>query len=226
MVITATEAQADQRAQALESLCRIYWYPLYSYIRRRGNTHTDAEDLTQAFFIRFLDERFLSGIRPEMGRFRSYVLVCLKNFLINQHTARTAQKRGGQHPHVSWDSAEAEKRYQSEKLAAQTPDRAYERQWALSILAKALAELEQEQQAAGKAERFAVLRQYLTDGVSTPPYAQIAAELDMSVGAVRVAVHRLRERYAHFLREEVLRTLHKPEDLEEEIAALFSALSV
>lgn len=224
LVLTASDEQADLRERALESLCRSYWYPLYSYVRRRGHTHADAEELTQDFFVRFIDGRFLAGLSPEKGRFRSFLLVCLKRFLINAHESRTAAKRGGGVRHVSWDSAEAERRYRGESAADQSPDRAYERQWALSVLAKAMGQLEAEQVKLGKADRFAKLRPYLVDGGNAPPHAQAAAELGLSVGAVKVAVHRLRERYAFLLRQELLRTLGDPAELEDELAALFSAL--
>lgn len=224
LVLTASDEQADLREHALESLCQSYWYPLYSYVRRRGNTHADAEELTQDFFVRFIDGQFLAGLSPEKGRFRSFLLVCLKRFLINAHEARAAAKRGGGVRHVPWDSAEAERRYRGESAADQSPDRAYERQWALSVLAEAMGELEAEQVKTSKSERFAELKVYLVDSDNAPSHAQVAARLDLSVGAVKVAVHRLRERYAFLLRQELLRTLGDPTDLEDELAALFSAL--
>ena len=224
LVISAADRSSPRAQQALAELCAAYWYPLYAFVRRQGSTAAEAEDLTQGFFLALLEKEFLAATAPEKGRFRTFLLLCLKRYLANERDRCRAEKRGGGRPLVSINRDEAESRYQAEPADAATPERIYERRWALALLGQVLARLEDEYLQSGKAPLFGELKVYLVADEPAARYAEVAAGLGLSEGAVKVAVHRLRRRYGELLRAEVARTLERPADVKEEIQILFAAL--
>ena len=211
--------------EALVRLCRIYWPPLYWYIRRRGHAIHEAQDLTQAFFAHLLENRALGGVAPSKGRFRSFLLVSLKHFLDNEwHKTRTL-KRGGQHAFISWDHLKPEDRESLEPCDHLTPEKIFNRRWALALLERVMNQLHIECMAARKGERFEKLKDHLTGGAAEESYQEIAAELNMSEGAVKVTVYRLRRRFGELVRAQIARTVDSPEEIDDEIRQLFAALS-
>jgi RNA polymerase sigma factor (sigma-70 family) len=223
LVLSAGDKSSPRWRESLAELCRIYWYPLYAFIRRRGKGGAEAEDLTQEFFLRLVEKGFLQATGPEKGRFRTFLLLCLKRFLANERDYRMAAKRGGGESLISIDGAAADSRFRLEPADATTPEHIFERRWALALLEQVLARLENEYRGAGKAALFARLKPLLV-AESAATYAEIGGELGLSEGAVKVAVHRLRRRYAELLHVEVARTLEHPRDVQEEIRELFCAL--
>lgn len=224
MVLAAAHGElSPQAAEAMEELCRAYWYPLYAYIRRRGNTTHQAEDLTQEFFTRLCAKDFLGGVDREKGRFRAFLLASLKHFLANQRDYARAQKRDAGRL-ISLDTPTAESRYHLEPADKFTPERLFERQWAIAVLEHVLARLQAEMCEAGKQSVFEGLKPFLTAGRESIRYAEVAAELDMTEGAVKVAVHRLRRRYRELLRDEIAQTVGSPEEIDDEIRYLLSCL--
>lgn len=229
IVLAAGGAASPQSHQAMAALCETYWYPLYAYVRRRGYDSATAEDLTQSFFTRLLDKGDLRQVRPERGRFRSFLLASMKHFLGNQWDRTRAAKRGGGRPHFSLDTAGAEQRYGLASADSQTPESLFEKQWALALLDRVDRALRQEFVQAGKEEQFDRLRTRLTgdrskEQTGADSYRQLAEELGMSEGAVKVAVHRLRKRFQGRLREEIAQTVDGETDVDEEIRELFKAL--
>lgn len=210
---------------ALEELCRTYWYPLYVYVRRQTPTREDAEDLTQAFFARFLEKNYLAGLNSERGRFRAFLLAALKHFLANEWDRANRQKRGGGMSTVPLDWQTADTRYQIDPPDNLSPDKLYDRAWAVTVLERVLARLRDENAMEGKADLFARLKPFLMVGKGAIPYAEVAEALKLTEGAVRVAVHRLRGRYRELLRDEVRQTISDPAQVEEEMRALFSAFA-
>jgi len=210
---------------ALEELCRTYWYPLYAYVRRHGHSREDAEDLTQSFFARFLQKNYLENLRAEHGRFRAFLIASLKHFLANEWDRARRQKRGGGLPPISLDWQDADSRYQIDPADHLSPDKLYDRAWAVTLLERVIRRLRDENAADGKALLFERLKPFLMLGRSDIPYAQAAAGLEMTEGAARVAVHRLRRRYRELLREEIGQTLSDPAQVDEEMRALFSAFA-
>ncbi|HEY5297748.1 MAG TPA: sigma-70 family RNA polymerase sigma factor [Verrucomicrobiae bacterium] len=226
LVLSARDQQSPQSADALEKLCRAYWYPLYAYVRRSGQSKENAEDLTQAFFARLLAKNFLDAAEPERGRFRSFLLVALKRFLANEWDRVRAQKRGGEKIRVPLDTEMAERKFQTEFAGAEiSPDHAYERRWALTLLEQTMSRLRAEFQRAGKISEFDRLKIFLTADKKEIPYANIAAGLQMSESTLRVAVHRLRKRYRELFREEIAHTLAAGESVDEELRHLLAVLS-
>jgi RNA polymerase sigma-70 factor (ECF subfamily) len=225
-VVLAAGRSADaQAAAALEQLCRTYWYPLYAYVRRQGHHPEDAQDLTQAFFANLLTKDFLDGVGPEKGRFRSFLLACLKHFLVDEwEKARTA-KRGGNCPALPLDMEKAEERYRLEARVEANPESLFERRWALELLDRALDRLRHEAVASAKAQVFDELQACLLGERLAETYAQVGSRLGMSETAVKVTVHRLRERYRDLLREEIARTVTHPSEIEEEMRYLFEVVS-
>jgi RNA polymerase sigma-70 factor (ECF subfamily) len=225
-VLSARDKNSPQSADALEKLCRAYWYPLYAYVRRTGQSKENAEDLTQAFFARLLEKNFLEAAEPERGRFRSFLLVALKRFLANEWDRSRAQKRGGGRTPVSLDTELAERKFKIETSAGDiSPDRLYERRWALTLLEQTMARLRAEFEHAGKIGEFERLKSFLTADKREIPYATVAAELRMNESALRVAVHRLRKRYREMFREEIGHTLAEGEDIDTELRYLLAVLS-
>lgn len=212
VVLTAREGHS----QALEELCRTYWYPLYAYVRRRGYEAHEAEDLTQEFFARMVAGGYLADVDRGRGKFRSFLLASLKNFLANEWDRSQAKKRGGGHTFVSMD---AETRYRLEPANDLSADKLLERQWAIALLDQVLARVEAETDA----NQFRALKQFLTADKDAVPYATVAADLETTEGAVKVAVHRLRQRYRKLLREEIAHTVASPAEIDDEIRHLFAA---
>jgi RNA polymerase sigma factor (sigma-70 family) len=225
VVLSAGQKPSPQSDQALEELCRAYWYPLYAYVRRHGHSRENAEDLTQAFFARFLEKNYLEGLSREKGKFRAFLLASLKHFLANEWDRANRQKRGGQATHLSLDWENAEHHYRLEPADLLSPDRLYDRAWALALLEKVIGRLREECAASGRTALYEQARAFLTADQAAIPYADAAAALGMEEGAVRVAVHRLRRRYRELLREEIAQTLSDPAQVAEEMQALFSAFS-
>lgn len=225
VVLAAGRRDAPQADVALEELCRTYWYPLYAYIRRQGHSREDAEDLTQAFFARLLDKNYLEGVSSDKGKFRAFLLVVAKRFLANEWDRAHSQKRGGGAPLLSLDWQDADSRYQIDPADTLSPDKLYDRAWAVTVLERVITRLRDESSGDDKGRVYEQLKPFLMVGKSEIPYAQAAATLQLSEGAVRVAVHRLRRRYRELLRDEISQTLSDPAQAEEEMQALFTALA-
>ncbi|QIF06231.1 sigma-70 family RNA polymerase sigma factor [Roseimicrobium sp. ORNL1] len=225
MVLAAGQRSTPESDLALEELCRTYWYPLYAYVRRRGHTKEDAEDLTQAFFARLLEKNSLEGLSSERGKFRAFLLAALKHFLANEWDRASRQKRGGGSVHLSLDWESGDERYQCEVVDTLSPDLQYDRAWAVTLLERVVARLRDEHAAEQKAELFDALKPFLTMEKGAIPYATVATTLGMSEGAARVAVHRLRQRYREVLRAEIAQTLADPSAVTEELQALFASFA-
>jgi len=225
VVLSAGNQGSAESEQALETLCRAYWYPLYAYVRRMGKSPQDGEDLTQAFFARLLEKGWIANANQQRGRFRSFLLASLKHFLANEWDKARAQKRGGRMKFVPLEAGTAETRYQREPADTTAPDKEYDRRWALTLLDTVLARLQREYADEGKAGLFEHLKATLGGGRSEVPYARLGERLDMSEGAVKVAVHRLRQRYRAILRDEIGQTVATESDVEDELRHLFAALA-
>lgn len=225
VVLAAGRRSTPQADSALEQLCQTYWFPLYAYVRRRGHTREDAEDLTQAFFARFLAKNYLGGLNAERGRFRAFLLASLKHFLANEWDKSQRQKRGGQVPHLSLDWQTADTQFQVAAANEPAPDQAYDREWAVALLAKVIERLQAECAADGKAKLFEHLKIFLAAGKGELSHADAAQKLGLEETAVRVAVHRLRKHYRQLLRDEIAQTLADAADVDEEMRALFGAFS-
>jgi RNA polymerase sigma factor (sigma-70 family) len=224
VVQAAGQRSAAGSDEALESLCRAYWYPLYAYVRRRVPDVGEAQDLTQEFFVRLLEKDMLAAAAPDRGRFRCFLLTAMKNFLTNQWHKARAQKRGGQRPVLSLDFGSGDSRYALEPSHDLTPERLYERKWAMTLLERVLSRLHDEYHAEGRAAQFELLRPFLGGNRAEAAYAQVAPALGVTEGAAKVAAHRLRKRYRKLLREELAETVADPADIDDEIAWLFQVL--
>ena len=225
VVLAAGKRRSPQADHALEELCRTYWFPLYAYTRRRGHTKEDAEDLTQAFFARFLAKNYLEGLSAKHGRFRAFLLASLKHFLINEWKKTQRQKRGGGEKLLSLDWQTADTQFQVASTAEPSPDKAFDREWALALLAKVIERLRAECETGGKSKQFEQLKIFLTAGKGALSHADAAKKLGMDETAVRVVVHRLRKRYRQLLRDEISQTLTDPAQVDEEMRALFGAFN-
>jgi RNA polymerase sigma-70 factor (ECF subfamily) len=223
VVLSAREKHSPQSAAALETLCRTYWYPLYAYLRRQGRSPHDAQDLTQGFFARLLQRDYLEAAAREKGKFRTFLLVALKRFSANEWDREHAQKRGGFVPVVSIDQELAESRFAAEPSHNVQPDVLYDRQWAMTLLDRAMSRLHEEYVASGRAKLFEYLQSCLAREESALPYREIAARLNLTEPAVKMAVQRLRARYRETLRAEIAHTVSSPEEVEDEIRQLFSS---
>ena len=224
-MLAAGKRHTQQSDRALEQLCRTYWFPLYAYVRRRGYTKEDAEDLVQAFFARFLQKNYLEGLSAERGRFRAFLLASLKHFLINEWKKSQRLKRGGGEYTLSLDWQTADTTFQVAAQNEPSPDKAFDREWALALLARVIERLQKECAAEGKAKLFEQLKTFLTAGKSESAQRDVAAALGMAESTVRVAVHRLRKRYRQLLRDEIANTLSDVAMVDEEMRALFGAFS-
>jgi RNA polymerase sigma-70 factor (ECF subfamily) len=224
-VLAAGKRHTPQSDGALEELCHTYWFPLYAYVRRRGHTKEDAEDSVQAFFARFLAKNYLEGLSAERGRFRAFLLASLKHFLINEWKKSQRLKRGGGEANLSLDWETADTKFQVAATGEPSPDKAFDREWALALLAKVIERLQKECEGDGKAKLFRELKVFLTTGKDESSHADAARNLGMDETAVRVAVHRLRKRYRQLLRDEIAQTLAEPADVDEEMRALFGAFA-
>jgi RNA polymerase sigma factor (sigma-70 family) len=225
VVRAAAHSDTTRAHAALEHLCRIYWYPIYHFIRRQGRDTHDAQDLTQEFFARLLEKNWIADADQSCGRFRSFMLLVLKRFLTAEWRKANAQKRAGNLHALPFTLDTAETRYTHEPADHSTPELAFEKQWALTLLDTVLRNLGADYQKDGHGHLFEVLKPSLAGSRETQPYASLAATLSLSEGAVRVAVHRLRERYRERLKAEVACTVDSPTEVEDELRHLFRVLS-
>jgi RNA polymerase sigma factor (sigma-70 family) len=226
VVLKAGERSSLQSEQALATLCQAYWYPLYAYLRRQGRTSHDAEDLTQAFFLHLLERRALQQVHPHKGKFRSFLLASLKNFAADEWSKSQAQKRGGGLTLLSLDADVAEERYQADGAQQSLdPEKLFERRWAIALLDRVLGRLEAETTLSGRQDRFQQLRVFLSGDPPNLSYAQVAARLGMTEGAIKVAVLRLRQRYRDLFRAEIANTVAAAEDVDEELRHVIAILS-
>ena len=223
-VIAAGDPNEPDARESLAELCAAYWYPLYAFIRRRGHDPEQARDLTQDFFARLLERGILAQANPARGRFRSFLRTICAHYLANRRDRENARKRGGGRAAVPIDAVEAEGRYARELAEELTPERIFDRAWALALLGRILEQLRREYDEAGKSATFEVLRVGLDHGPGDVPHAEIAARLGTSEGAARVAAHRLRRRYGELLRREIASTLDDQSEVDDEIRDLFAAL--
>ena len=225
VVLAAREEASNGPPRALELLCRAYWYPLYAFVRRRGVPVADAQDLTQEFFARLLQRDFLRNVAREKGKFRTFLLSSLNNFLVSEwHRGQATKRGGGQQNFVSWDDLQAEERYASEPATEGTPERFYDQRWAVTVMDQAMTQLREEFQQAGKSTLFDHLKPFLSAEGSRDDYGKAAAPLQMTEGAFSVAVHRFRRRYAQVLRSVVAHTVSAPDEIEAELRCLAQAL--
>ena len=220
VVLAARDGDPAAAAEALEKLCRAYWPPIFAFLRREGYGRADAEDLTQAFFAHLQEREFLTRLRHQRGRFRSFLLTFLKNFLADERDRAGALKRGGDRRFVALDALDADARQALEPVEHLTPDQMFEQQWARTVLQRAAHRLGEEYAAAGKAEVFAQLKDLQPGAHGAVSYAQLGARLGLSEGGVKSAVHRLRRRHAEMLRDEIAQTVTRPEELAEEVRHL------
>lgn len=222
VISDAGDSQSPRAESALDELCRCYWYPLYVYARHVGTAPTDAQDLVQSFFVDFLKENYLQGLDSKKGRFRAYLLVCFKNHSRNEWKRAGRQKRGGGADHLPLDRATADEKFQS-LMAAETPEKMYDRAWVVTLLERVLAQLGEEMQPNGQRELFQELKPHLA-GDDDFSYRDAAKRLKRSEDATRQAAKRLRKRYQELIRQEILKTCD-PEEVEEEIRCLLKAFS-
>jgi RNA polymerase sigma factor (sigma-70 family) len=226
VVLAAGRPGTTDYELALETLCQTYWFPLYAYLRRHGYDSDMAEEHTQAFFAGLLAKHGLCLADPKRGKFRSFLLVALKHFLANERARATAQKRGGGRKILSLNLEDAENRYALEPSVELSPEKVFERSWALTVLERTMARLKSEADNAKKQKQFDCLKVYLTAEKDSVPYEKVATELQITEGAVRVAVHRLRRRYRDLLRDEIAQTVTNENQIDEEIRDLFAALAL
>jgi RNA polymerase sigma-70 factor (ECF subfamily) len=225
-VIVAAQGPASPAAQeALAVLCSTYWYPLYVYIRRQGHSVEQTEDLTQGFFAGVLEQHSLKVVDPAKGKFRSFLLAACKHYLAHERSRARAQKRGGGRSFFSLNFHGAEARYRKEPAHTLTAEKLFVRRWALALLDQVLARLREEFASKGKGKLFDHLRVFLLGEKQALPQGKVAEELDMTPGAVKVAVHRLRRRFRELVREEIARTVDSPEEIDDEIRELFASLA-
>jgi RNA polymerase sigma-70 factor (ECF subfamily) len=225
VVLAAGQNDSVPAQRALETLCRGYWYPLYVYVRRKGYGPDDAQDLTQEFFAQLIAKEHLRLADREKGKFRTFLLATLDYFLAREWSRAHRQKRGGQFIFISLDQQTPEERYRLEPAGQDTPEKNFLRQWALTVLKQAMNALENECEANDKGALFREVRNLLSGERDGAAYAEIGRRLAMTEGAVRVAVHRLRQRYGELLRSEIAQTVSGPEEVEEEMRYLLGALS-
>lgn len=225
VIAAAGHSDSTHGRDALEKLCRNYWLPIYAFVRRQGHNPHDAQDLTQEFFARLLERNYLAGADRAKGRFRSFLLASVKHFLANEWDKTMAQKRGGGQMPISIDAAIAESSFELEPADILTAEKIYERRWALALLEQVLRRLREEYTRDGKEKQFDQLKPTLTEASRSVPYAEIATRLATSEGAVKVAVHRLRQRYRELLRAEIADTVANAGEIDDEIRSLFAALA-
>ena len=224
MVLSAGGSDNTVARDSLAKLCQTYWYPLYAYVRRRNFSPPDAEDLTQEFFARFLEQHWVNDADREKGRFRTFLLSAMNHFLANEWDKARAQKRGGGVPLLSLQLDAAETRYVREPADDVTPEQQYERRWAMTLLEAVLKRLQAEYEQEGKAGLFGALNPCLVGDRTAQPYEELAGKLGLTEGAVKSAVHRLRQRYRQLLRDEIAQTVAGPAEVDEELRHLVAVL--
>ncbi len=224
-MLRAGRGDTTHAREALEKLCRVYWYPIYACVRRSGHSPEDAQDLTQDFFLRLLEQQSLANANPDLGRFRAFLLGALHHFLIDEWKKARTQRRGGGQQILSLDWVAAEKQFSMEPADNATPDKAFDRNWATALLEEVLKRLEDEYRGEGKLEMFQALKQTLVGARDSQPYAGLAARLDMTESALRVAVHRLRKRYRALLESEIANTVTSRDEVKLEMKYLFQTMA-
>ena len=226
IVMSAAQSQAQGGEEALAELCRLYWYPLYIFARRRGYSPEDAQDLTQEFFLHLLEHQALGGVDRLKGKFRSFLLASFQNHISDAYDRSRRLKRGGDKEFVHLDAADAEERYQREPVGFSTPGKIFDARWAMTVLGEALEKLRQEYATAEKTSTFEALKVFLdpNNSCSPPSYGEVANRLGVSIGAVKTLIHRMRKRYTALLREEVGRTVSDPAEIDGEIHDLCEAI--
>jgi RNA polymerase sigma-70 factor (ECF subfamily) len=224
VVLAAGRSDTPRAKEALSKLCQTYWYPLYAYARARGYGREDAQDLTQEFFARLLEKNWIGSAEREKGRFRSFLLTVMKRFLADEWDKARAEKRGGGVPLLSLEFDTAERRLRHEPADEVTPERSFERRWALTLLGEVLKQLQEENEREGNAELFAELNPCLIGERTSLPYTELAKKLALSESAVKSAVHRLRQRYRKLLREEIAQTVATPGEVDDELRHLLAVL--
>lgn len=224
-MLAAGDSRSTLAAGALEELCRTYWYPLYAFLRRQGNSPENAQDLVQGFLAHLLRNERLAQVAPEKGRFRSFLLASLKNVARDQADKANALKRGGGEETVSFDAATAEERFALEPSDLNDPARVFERRWAMTLLERTLTRLEQENTAGPRRAKFEGLRSFLLGDPTDQTYAEIGRQLGLSEGAVKVAVLRLRQRYRELFRDEIANTVASEAEIEDELRHVFTVLA-
>lgn len=224
-VVSAGDEDSPKWREALAELCQTYWYPLYAYVRRQGHGEHEAKDLTQEFFSRLLAKNYFRALDRKRGKFRSWLLCAMEHFLAKEWRDANRLKRGGGQTLISLDDDTAEDRYRLEPAESMTAEKIYERRWAMTMLDRTLKALQQEFASNGKGALFENLQAALTGASDAPAYAELATRLDMTEGAIKVAVHRLRQRYAQLLRAEIGRTVVDPTEVDGELRHLLSVLS-
>jgi RNA polymerase sigma-70 factor (ECF subfamily) len=225
-VLLSAQSQAPGSDHAREEFCQLYWYPLYAFIRRRGYNADDARDLTQCFFLFIFDHKALQRATPTKGKFRSFLLGSLKNYLSNEYHRENAIKRGGKIEFVPVDFSDGEDRYSREPADALTPEKIFDANWALTLLGHSIERLKEEYSAQGKAAVFETLRPFLdvSGAAPAPSYEAVADRLKVSGAGVKTLIHRLRKRYSELLREAVAQTVTEPSEIDDEIRSLCEAL--
>jgi RNA polymerase sigma-70 factor (ECF subfamily) len=224
VVAAAGNRVSPDAAAALETLCRAYWYPLYAYVRRKGLSSADAQDVTQEFFCRLIEKNYLEAADRSRGSFRSFLLASINHLLANEWDKARALKRGGGHQIISLDAEEAEGRFAHEAAVNDSAEKAFDRRWAVTLLDRALACLREEFTAAGKLAQFDLLKVFLSDVAGEGDYAALAVPLGLEVGGVAVAVHRLRLRYREIVHAEIAQTVTTDCELKAEMRHLFASL--
>ena len=225
VVLAAGQTGSPQSAEALEKLCCTYWFPLYSFVRRQGRGPEEAQDLTQEFFARFLEKGSVGRASSERGRFRTFLLTSLQNFLRHEWERAQAEKRGGGRRPIPWDEADAESRYCVEVNPQLTPDQIFDQRWAMALFQTALSRLQKESAAAEKGAQFDELKGFLSTEAKEGDYGAAACHLGLTKGAVAVAVHRLRQRYGELVKEEIAHTVGTPVEAEEEMRYLIRLMN-
>jgi len=224
LILAAGEGDSKVADEALAQLCRAYWFPVYAFIRRKGNPADEAQDLTQEFFARCLERRHFASADPSRGRFRSFLLTCVKNFLADQSDRRNAEKRGGGTAFLPLELEDGENRYNKELIDNDTPEKLYERAWAQTLIARVNDNLRTAFSREGRADQFDQLKQYLPGGAGPEPYSDAARELGASEGALKVAVHRIRRRYREMFRTEIANLVSRTDQVDEEVRYLLQVL--
>ncbi len=222
VVLAAAKGEGAASRDALGSLCEAYWYPVYAFVRRQGFGAEEARDLTQGYFTRLIEHRGLKNVRPELGRFRSFLLASVRHYLSNERDREQARKRAPEKPLVPLDAQSAEDRYRAEPADTLTPETVFEQKWAMTVFERTRLRLRAEWIGDEKARRFRALSRFLTGDEPAPSYRELASDLDMTEESVKVAVHRLRQRYGELLREEIAQTVNDPADVDDELRYLLS----
>lgn len=225
VVLAASDSNSPDSQKALTRLCQTYWYPLYCCVRRHGRSQEDAQDLTQAFFTKILSKNQIALSDRARGRFRTFLLHSFENFLRSEYARATRQKRGGGQEFVVWDAQSAEAQYATDPFPDLSPEQIYERRWASTLLSETLGRVRREFCSSSRGELFDLLEPHLWGDDTSTPYSHVAAQLDMTVVAVRVTMHRLRSRYRELLREEIAQTLGPDEDIDDELMHLRRVLT-